>query len=225
MTIVTEMTERLSAMLLAEVTYEDYAKNQVVIERGSAPSGAIFVRQGLIGIYAFAADGEEVLVAPLVPGVLTGTRLDRDFSFEFSLRALSNVRIGRIPEDRFRRLLEDREFQIWCSRNQERNLVMMTGFMCSAAQRSTDRKILNFVRTYLECVLGRPLGAVEKAEWLITQSHLSDMLGVTRTHLNARLSALAERGVLDIRRRQIYWRRPQGRDSLGSDIGHHLTIS
>jgi hypothetical protein len=36
---------------------------------------------------------------------------------------------------------------------------------------------------------------------------MSDILGITRTHLNARLSALSKAGILEIRRRQVVWRR------------------
>ncbi len=66
-----------------------------------------------------------------------------------------------------------------------------------------------FVTGYLESYFNRPLNDSETAEWLLTQSHVSDILGITRTHLNARLSALAKQGIMEIRRRQIVWRRPQ----------------
>jgi len=199
--------EGVQAEVLADAEPMEYAKNELLIQKGSKPFGLLVIRQGLAGIYVAAPDGEEVLVAPVVPGVVLGARLSRDFTFEFSLRALSSVRLDRLGEDRFRAKLSDPRVATWCSNVQHNNLMMLTGFMSSASQRSTDRKILNFVRTYLEEVLRRPLGASEKAEWLITQSHMSEMLGVTRTHLNARLSALSEQGILDIRRRQIYWRR------------------
>lgn len=216
---------RLEAVFAAEVASEEYQKNQMIVGRGSNPFGGIYVQQGLIGVFAPTSDGEEVLIAPLVNGLLVGAMLDRNFTFEFTLRALSNARVGRIPENRLRALLDDREFAIWCSRNQHQCLLALTGFMSSAAQRTTDRKILNFVQTYLERTLRRPLGAIEKADWLITQLHLSEMLGVTRTHLNARLSALAEQGILDIRRRQIFYRRPQAGYSGAGEAGHSLTIS
>lgn len=64
------------------------------------------------------------------------------------------------------------------------------------------------IESYLQAVRNRPLGKNVTAEWLLTQSHLSDMLGITRTHLNARLATLAKSGILDIRRRQIVWNRP-----------------
>ena len=44
------------------------------------------------------------------------------------------------------------------------------------------------IESYLQAVRNRPLGKNVTAEWLLTQSHLSDMLGITRTHLNALLA-------------------------------------
>jgi GTP-sensing pleiotropic transcriptional regulator CodY len=85
---------------------------------------------------------------------------------------------------------------------------MLTRIGAAAAQKNTDRKILVFVEGYLESYFNRPLGEAETAEWLLTQSHVSDILGITRTHLNARLSTLAKQGIMEIRRRQIVWRRP-----------------
>lgn len=208
MSIDRESTAAVEAGILAEMNFEDYPKNHVLVGKGVKAYGLLVVRQGLAGLYRSSPDGEENLIAPFLPGMFAGSHLERGLADELTLRTIAPARVGRIPEDRLRAMMAERRYALWASTSQFRNKTVLVAFLSSASQRTTDRKILNFVQAYLEHALGRPLGSAEKAEWLITQSHLSEILGVTRTHLNARLSALSERGILDIRRRTVYWRQP-----------------
>jgi CRP-like cAMP-binding protein len=208
MTIFPGLAERLAAAVLSSCTYVDCAKNELVNSAGSFPSGMTAVKQGLVGAYVNAM-GQEALVAPITPGSVFETRLNRTIPSVVTYRALAPTRLLKLSEERFQEFLQNPEFANWCSTNQYRNFTMLTRIGAAAAQKNTDRKILVFVSGYLESYFNRPLGDAETAEWLLTQSHVSDILGITRTHLNARLSTLAKQGVMEIRRRQIVWRRPQ----------------
>jgi CRP-like cAMP-binding protein len=207
MNILPGMSERLAATVLAHCAYVDFSKNDHVITGGDSPSGMYVVRHGLAGLFG-NANGVETLVAPIVPGTALETRLDRNKPRSVTVRALAPSRVLHLPEEKFAELSQNPEFTAWCIANMHRNFTMLTTMSAAAAQKNTDQKILAFVKTYLELMLDRPLAESEKAEWLLTQSHFSDMLGITRTHLNSRLSGLARQGILDIRRRQISWRRP-----------------
>jgi CRP-like cAMP-binding protein len=207
MTVFPGLAERLAASVLSSCTYIDCAKNEIISSAGSVPSGLIALKQGLAGAYV-SAMGEDTLVSPITPGVVFETRLNRSVPSIFTYRALSPTRLLKLSEDRFQEFLQNPEFAHWCSANQYRNFTMLTRIGAAAAQKNTDRKILVFVEGYLESYYNRPLGDAETAEWLLTQSHVSDILGITRTHLNARLSTLAKQGIMEIRRRQIVWRRP-----------------
>lgn len=200
------LEERLAASVISGCSYLECAKNDVIIAAGSLPSGIHIVKQGLVGYYGMDG-GHEVLVAPLVAGYVFQTRLNRADPVNGAFKALSACRILQLPEERFQDLLADREFVHWCGVNQHRNQKLFASVSVAASRKSTERKILSFVESYLQAVHSRPLGTKETAEWLLTQSHLSDMLGITRTHLNARLATLAKSGILDIRRRQIAWNR------------------
>ncbi len=204
MNIFPGMGERLAASVLTSCAYVDFSKNQEISPAGSTPSGMFILKVGLAGIYA-GAPGWEMLVAPMVPGFAFGTQTERKSAGRIGVRALAGSRVLHLPEAKFQEFCQNPEFTDWCNANQYRNLNLLTQISAAAVQKSTDRKIIAFVRVYLEQVLGRLPGETETVEWLITQTHLSDMLGITRTHLNARLSALARDGSIDIRRRQIFW--------------------
>ncbi len=198
------MGERLAASVLTSCTIVEYTKNQSIMSTGEMPAGMVVLKSGLAGVYA-GSPGWEVLIAPLIPGVFCGTRIERRSPGRVTIKALANSRVLHLSEERFLEFCQIPEFSEWCSANQYRNISILSNISAAAVQKNTDRKIIAFVHTYLELVLGRMPGEKETAEWLITQSHLSDILGITRTHLNARLSALARDGSIDIRRRQIVW--------------------
>jgi CRP-like cAMP-binding protein len=164
------------------------------------------VQHGLVGAFVPIGNGE-TLVAPFTPGAVLEGRVNRSTPNAFTYRALTSTRLLRLSEQKFQEFLQNPEFLEWCCETQHRNHTALSKISAAAAQKSTTRKILVFVTSYLENYLERPLGDVETAEWLMTQSHMSDILGITRTHLNARLSSLSREGILEIRRRQVTWRR------------------
>jgi CRP-like cAMP-binding protein len=206
MNTINTLPERLAASVISSCTYADFAKNEVISSSGTLPFGMTAIRHGLVGAFV-PTDGEETLVAPLTPGSVLEGRVNRSTPNAFTYRALSSTRLLRLSEEKFQEFLQNPEFLQWCCETQHRNHAALSKISAAAAQKSTTRKILVFVTGYLENYFNRPLGDVETAEWLMTQSHMSDILGITRTHLNARLSALSKAGILEIRRRQVVWRR------------------
>lgn len=207
MNLLSDLGERLAAAVLAACTYSDFGKNQPIVTAGSMPTGIYILKSGLAGVFAVTPDGESLIV-PVVPGTVFETRLDRRRPSTMTIRALAPTKAMHLSEEKFAEFCLQGEFVEWCSANLYRNLTAFTVVGAAAVQKTTDRKIHAFVRAYLESALGRPPLEAETAEWLLTQSHVSDILGITRTHLNARLSAMAREGSVDIRRRQVHWCQP-----------------
>ena len=110
------------------------------------------IKQGLVGAYVNAM-GQEALVAPITPGSVFETRLNRTIPSVITYRALAPTRLLKLSEERFQEFLQNPEFANWCSTNQYRNFTMLTRIGAAAAQKNTDRKILVFVSGYLEILL------------------------------------------------------------------------
>lgn len=207
MVYIPRLDERLTGLVVEGSARIEVAKNGTILQAGEPADGMIFLESGLAGVYV-DSEGCEQLISPVAPGACLGIRLDRDSPNPFTFRALSRCTILHLPEARFRQLVKDAEFRNWCSANQQRNFALLGRIAGAAVQKTTERKIVQFVLVFIESCLGRPAGAEETVPWLITQTHFADMLGVTRTHLNARLTALARKGTLEIRNRKMTLRRP-----------------
>lgn len=220
MALVVRLDERLNGLVLANMVRVEVPKGGTIVKGGVPADGMSFLESGLAGLYVHT-DFCEQLISPVAAGFALDTRLDRDSRGAFTIRALTKCTLLRLPEARFRQLAKDPDFRNWCSANQQRNFSILARIAGAAVQKTTERKIVQFVLVYVECVLGREAGAEETVPWLITQTHFADMLGVTRTHLNARLTALARKGTLEIQNRRMTLRRPV----LSGDVGLEETCA
>ncbi|MCU0791172.1 MAG: cyclic nucleotide-binding domain-containing protein [Nitratireductor sp.] len=77
------------------------------------------LKQGLVGAYVNAM-GQETLIAPITPGTVFETRLNRTVPTIITYRALSPVRLLRLSEERFQEFLQNPEFAQWCSAEEHR---------------------------------------------------------------------------------------------------------
>ncbi len=207
MVYIPRLDERLTGLVVGSSARVEVPKNGIILKGGKSADGMIFLESGLAGLHVYS-EGCEQLISPIAPGACIDIRLDRDSPGAFTVRALSRCTLLHLPEARFRQLTKDPDFRNWCSASQQRNFALLGRIAGAAVQKTTERKIVQFVLVFIETYLGRPAGREETVPWVITQTHFAEMLGVTRTHLNARLTALARKGTLEIRNRKMTLRRP-----------------
>ncbi len=105
--LLTGLPESDSALLIANQTFQKYAKGEIIFREGSHPDGIFFIKQGKAKKYKLDANGKEHIIYVANTGELIGYHaILSESRYPDSAAALEESSIGFIPKEDFLKVLE-----------------------------------------------------------------------------------------------------------------------
>jgi len=183
--------------VLAQAITRRVARNETLLRRGDASTGAAVIVTGRVRISLMAADGREVTLGVLGPGdvigemsVLDGEEVSADVS------ALEDCVLLFIERARFLRLLRAdadlclRLMAVLCRRLRRANAVVEDMALLDLGARLA-RLLLRLAQDY-----GAPAGRGTRIEVKLSQKDLGTLVGSSREKVNKQLREWEEAGLL-----------------------------
>ena len=191
------LSEATLARLAAVAVRRTYAPDEIILLEGAPCTSAYFIESGHVYVYRLATSGREQVLAKLGPGQAFNTvpPFEEKGVNAASVRALTPVTLYSLDADDFRRFVRthaDLAFAVL--QDFAARLAHLTDLVEDLSLRSVRGRLARFLLERAE------EGEVER-EW--TQDEIAARLGTVRDVVGRNLRALADAGLIDIRRQRI----------------------
>jgi|GEM_PF-851105 len=190
------------ALLARSACPRDYARGEMVFQRGERPNGLLLVAEGTLKLAVRGANGEQKVIALVEEGQVCASALaflDRPSALEAS--ALTPVTVVSIPASAvFAAMQSDPEL----ARRVVEHLSHRVLSLVDEVEGITLRSGLQRLAHYIES-LARGRGNGSHAVRLpATKTLIAAQLGIAKETLSRLLHELVERGVISVARRELY---------------------
>jgi len=190
------------ALLAGRARVSDYARGEMIFRRGERPAGLLVVVEGVLKVAVRGANGEHKIIALVEEGGVCASALaflDRPSALEAS--ALTPATVVAIPAGAvFEAMQRDTEL----ARRVVEHLSHRVLSLVDEIEGITLRRGLQRLAHYVES-LARERGPGAHAVRLpSTKTLIAAQLGVAKETLSRLLHELAEKGVVNVSRRELY---------------------
>lgn len=169
---------------------------EVFYDAGQASAHVYIICDGWASRFVRLRDGRRQILSFLIPGDLVDASRIFDNQMEFSLQAITSVRVCRIMrEDVEQQLFSDRQFfEDWIARCND-NLREATATIVALGQFSAEERIAQLVLSLRERLEARGMLSDAAFPFPLRQTHIADATGVTSVHVSRILCGWRESGI------------------------------
>jgi len=192
--LLANLTEEEMALVRADLRIRQYAKREVVLQKGASGDSLLFLLQGQLQVVDITEDGRAIGLRMLVPGdffgeiaVINGTMRSA------SVVATTAVLVALLP----------RNTALHMFSHSPSVANQMLRFLAAKVQRDSEfRALLSIHNTakriysFLELVKEKQDGDVEVVENLPTHQDIANMINTSRETVTRTLLALVQQGII-----------------------------
>jgi CRP/FNR family transcriptional regulator len=191
------LSEATLTRVAAAAIRRTYAPDEIILVEGQPCTSAYFIESGHVYVFRLAPSGREQVLAKLGPGQAFNTvpPFEEEGTNPAGVRALTEVTLYALLVDDFRRLVRTRaDLAYAILRDFAQRLHELADLVEDLSLRSVRGRLARFLLERAE------EGEVERA-W--TQDEIAARLGTVRDVVGRNLRALADAGLIEIRRQRI----------------------
>lgn len=170
-----------------------------IIEEGDKPSDVLVVLEGWAIRYKILEDGSRQILAFLLPGDLCDICASVLQEMDHGVATLTPVTLARIPRAKMEALLADRPIltraMLWA---QLVNDAVSRAWIVSLGRRDAFARVAHLFCELWARATNVGLALDHSIELPLTQTELSDALGLTAVHVNRVLQRLRSEGLIDL---------------------------
>lgn len=179
----------------------EVAADRKIIEEGDRPNDVLVVLDGWSIRYKILKDGSRQILAFLMPGDVCDMCASVVEEMDHSIATLTPVTLARIPRRKMEDLLVERPVLtrafLWAQMVDE---AILRAWLVSLGRRDALERVAHLFCELWARAKNVGLSLDHSIELPVTQTELSDALGLTAVHVNRMLQRLREDGLIDLNR-------------------------
>lgn len=195
-----------AARAIAELPYhaKDIAAGEVIVHEGDRPQSCIVVLKGMLFRHKMVADGKRQILSFHIAGDLPDLQSLFLKTMDHGLQAAGDVRLMQVPHDALMRLIDsnlDIRHLLW--RDSLLDAAIFREWVCNTGRRRAVVRVAHLLCEIF--VRARAVGLTDGAAYSVplTQTHLSDAVGLSMVHLNRSLQELRRQQLLQLTKTEL----------------------
>ena len=179
-------------------------KGDVIINEGERPENVYLIEKGWACRYKLLENGENHIMAFLIPGDLCDVHITILEEMDHSIRALTPVTMHKFPADEIRNIMENHHrlarALFWSTLVDE---AVLREWLVNMGTRSAEARLAHIFCEML--IRTRMAGRAEddNIEFPLTQAELSESMGLTQVHINRVLQKLRHEGLVKLEKKRL----------------------
>lgn len=179
-------------------------KGEVIINEGERPKNVYLIEQGWACRYKLLENGDNHIMAYLIPGDLCDVHITILEEMDHSIRALTPVTLRKFPADEMRNIMENHHrlarALFWSTLVDE---AILREWLVNIGTRPAEERLAHIFCEML--IRSRIAGCAENKsiEFPLTQAELSESIGLTQVHTNRVLQKLRQEGMVKLEKKRL----------------------
>lgn len=179
-------------------------KGDVIINEGERPEHVYLIEKGWACRYKLLENGDNHIMAFLIPGDLCDVHITILEKMDHSIRALTPVTMRKFPADEIRNIMENyprlARALFWSTLVDE---AVLREWLVNIGTRSAEARLAHVFCEML--IRSRIAGSAEgdEMEFPLTQAELSESMGLTQVHINRVLQKLRHEGLVKLEKKRL----------------------
>ncbi|WP_241524510.1 Crp/Fnr family transcriptional regulator [Vreelandella sulfidaeris] len=179
-------------------------KGDVIIDEGERPEHVYLIEKGWACRYKLLENGDNHIMAFLIPGDLCDVHITILEKMDHSIRALTPVTMRKFPADEIRNIMENHprlaRALFWSTLVDE---AVLREWLVNMGTRPAEARLAHVFCEML--IRSRIAGCAEddEMEFPLTQAELSESMGLTQVHINRVLQKLRHEGLLKLEKKRL----------------------
>ncbi|MWJ26933.1 helix-turn-helix domain-containing protein [Halomonas sp. ZH2S] len=197
-----EEEKQVLAKVGAQSTFVE--KGEVIINEGERPDYVYLIEKGWGCRYKLLENGDNHIMAYLIPGDLCNVHIAILEEMDHSIRALTPLTLCRFPADAMRDIMENHyrlaRALFWSNLVDE---AVLREWLVNMGTRSAESRVAHVFCEML--IRSRIAGCAENDsfEFPLTQAELGETMGLTSVHTNRVLQKLRQEGLVTLEKKRL----------------------
>jgi CRP-like cAMP-binding protein len=181
-----------------------FGRREDIIREGDRPENVHLVMEGWAARYKALPNGDQPILAFLIPGDLCDVHISLLDEMDHSLKALSPCRIALLPREMIQHILKQSERLTralwWATLLDE---AVLREWLVTTGHRPANQRLGHLICEMLLRMRAVGLTEDDSFELPLTQDELGDVMGLSSVHINRMMQELRARDLITTEGRRV----------------------
>ena len=181
-----------------------FGRREDIIREGDRPENVHLVMEGWAARYKALPNGDQPILAFLIPGDLCDVHISLLDEMDHSLKALSPCRIALLPREMIQHILKQSERltrDLWWATLLDE--AVLREWLVTTGHRPANQRLGHLICEMLLRMRAVGLTEDDSFELPLTQDELGDVMGLSSVHINRMMQELRARDLITTEGRRV----------------------